>query len=42
LHYWLAETGGPTWAIVASRAAMAFFGFGAFGLLLASLITREK
>jgi hypothetical protein len=42
LHYWLADTEGPAWAIATSRAAMAFFGFGAFGLLLASLFAREK
>jgi hypothetical protein len=42
IHYWLAETEGPAWAVIASRAGMAFFGFGAFGLLLASLFTREK
>jgi hypothetical protein len=42
LHFWLADTEGPKWAVIASRAAMSFFGFGAFGLLLASLMTREK
>ena len=42
VHYWLVDTGGPIWAIRASRSAMAFFGFGAFGLLLAALVFREK
>lgn len=41
LHYWFAED-GPRWAVIASQAAMAFFGFGAFGMLLAALVTREK
>lgn len=42
IHFWLAETEGPLWAIRASRAGMSFFGFGAFGLLLASLFTRNE
>jgi hypothetical protein len=42
LHYWLLDAGGPSWAIHASKAAMAFFGFGAFGLLIAALVFRDK
>jgi hypothetical protein len=42
IHYWLADAEAPSWAIHGSKAAMAFFGFGAFGLLLATLLTREK
>ena len=42
IHYWLSDAQAPGWAIHASRAAMAFFGFGAFGLLLATVLTREK
>jgi hypothetical protein len=42
IHYWLAATTAPAWAVIASRAGMAFFGFGAFGLLLASLFTRKE
>jgi hypothetical protein len=42
IYFWLAETDGPLWAIGASRAGMAFFGFGAFGLLLASLFSRSE
>ena len=42
LHYWLADAGGPSWAIHGWRAGMAFFGFGAFGLLIAALVVREK
>jgi hypothetical protein len=42
LHYWLLDAGGPSWALHASKAAMAFFGFGAFGLLIAALVVREK
>jgi hypothetical protein len=41
IHFWLAETDGPLWAIGAARAGMSFFGFGAFGLLLASLFMRK-
>jgi len=42
LHTWLTQSGGPAWAIIAAQTAMAFFGFGAFGLLLATLLAREK
>jgi hypothetical protein len=42
LHLWLVDSGGARWAIYASRAAMAFFGFGAFGQLLAALLTRQR
>ncbi|HJR71405.1 MAG TPA: hypothetical protein VKA43_15290 [Gammaproteobacteria bacterium] len=42
LRAWLVDTNGATWAIHASSAARAFFGFGAFGLLLATLVTRKS
>jgi hypothetical protein len=42
LHYWLVDSQGPSWAVYATQAAMAFFGFGSFGLLLAALLTRDK
>jgi hypothetical protein len=42
LAEWLIAEEAARWAIFASRAAFAFFGFGAFGLLAAALLTREK
>jgi hypothetical protein len=39
---WLTDANAPNWAIYAARAAYAFFGFGAFGLLLAALFMRQK
>jgi hypothetical protein len=42
LHAWLIDSGGARWAVHASFAARAFFGFGAFGLLLATLVTRKS
>jgi hypothetical protein len=42
LNLWLTDSGGARWAIYASEAARAFFGFGAFGLLLAALLTRNS
>lgn len=42
LYYWLRDQSGPSWAIYASQATMAFFGFGSFGFLLVTVFTREK
>src|SRR5262245_13947469 len=42
VHAWTANTHAPGWIPVAAMAAMAFFGFGAFGFLLAALFTRNK
>lgn len=42
LNSWLVDSGGARWAAYASQAAWAFFGFGAFGLLVAALLTHEK
>jgi len=42
LNLWLVDSGGASWAIYASEAARAFFGFGSFGLLLAALLTRHS
>src|SRR5262245_19298937 len=42
LSLWLVDSGSARWAIHASEAAWAFFGFGAFGLLLAALLTRKS
>ena len=42
LNSWLVDSEAAKWAIYASEAARAFFGFGAFGLLVAALLTREK
>jgi len=42
LHAWLVDTDGARWAVHASSAARAFFGFGAFGFLLATLVTRKS
>jgi hypothetical protein len=42
LHYWLVDSDGPRWAVFATQAAMAFFGFGSAGFLLAAVFTREK
>jgi hypothetical protein len=39
---WLEGRAGPSWQIIAATAAMAFFGIGAFGFLLATLISRQK
>jgi|EndMetStandDraft_4_1072995.scaffolds.fasta_scaffold799123_1 hypothetical protein len=41
LHAWLEGRGGPAWAVIATAAALAFFAIGAFGFLLAALITRQ-
>jgi hypothetical protein len=42
LKLWLVDSGSARWAIGASEAARAFFGFGSFGLLLAALLTRKS
>jgi hypothetical protein len=42
LRAWLAGGGGPAWQTIAATAAMAFFGIGAFGFLLAVLVARPK
>jgi hypothetical protein len=42
LNQWLVSIEGAKWAIFASRAAFSFFGFGAFGLLMVALFTRDK
>ncbi len=42
LHGWLEAGDAENWMVFASQAAMAFFGFGAFGLLLAALLTRDR
>ena len=42
LYAWFDGRGGPAWAAIAAMACMAFFGLGAFGFLLATLITRQK
>jgi len=34
--------GAPEWTVITSTAAMAFFGLGAVGNLLAALFTRQK
>ena len=41
LHEWFDER-GPAWATIAAASAWAFFGFGAFGFLLAALLNRKK
>lgn len=38
----LMSHGAPDWTVVTSTAAMAFFGLGAVGNLLAALFTRQK
>jgi len=40
LNLWLVDADAARWAIYASEAARAFFGFGSFGLLLAAVLTR--
>jgi hypothetical protein len=42
LNQWIVEQEGPSWLVYASWALFAFFGFTAFGLLLAAVTTREK
>jgi hypothetical protein len=42
IRAWLDGRGEPLWATIAATASMAFFGIGAFGFLLAALITRKK
>jgi hypothetical protein len=42
LLLWLVDTGAAKWAIFASMAARAFFGMGAFGLLLSAVIARRS
>jgi hypothetical protein len=41
LNAWLIDSDGSKWAVHASSAARSFFGFGAFGFLLATLLTRR-
>jgi hypothetical protein len=42
LRAWLAGGGAPLWQTVSATAAMGFFGIGAFGFLLAALLSRPK
>ncbi len=42
LHAWLAGSTAPPWQTIAATASMAFFGIGAAGFLLATLIARPK
>jgi hypothetical protein len=42
LRTWLISIDAPSWSSIAATGAWAFFGFGAFGFLLAALITRQK
>lgn len=42
LRAWLAGGSGPAWQTIAATASMAFFGIGAFGFLLAALLSRPK
>jgi hypothetical protein len=42
IGWWVAEYDGPRWAFIASQAVTAFFGFGAFGFIVAALFTRTK
>jgi hypothetical protein len=39
---WLLASDGPPWAQIAATATEAFFGFGAFGFIVAALLTRTK
>jgi hypothetical protein len=41
LRTWFTTRGGPEWAAIAATAAMAFFGLGALGFLLAALFWRQ-
>jgi hypothetical protein len=38
----LAAYDGPEWAKIAAQGAMAFFGLGSLGFLIAALLTRSK
>jgi hypothetical protein len=42
VHAWLAGHAASAWAPIAASAALAFFGIGALGFLLAALVTRQK
>lgn len=42
LREWLDGRVDTSWAVIAANSAFAFFGFGAFGFLLAALLTRNK
>jgi hypothetical protein len=42
VHAWLTSTAAPVWQTAAAAAAWAFFGFGAFGFLLAAILVRPK
>jgi hypothetical protein len=39
---WLEGHAASAWASIAATGALAFFGFGAFGFLLAALVARQK
>lgn len=39
---WLEGRSGPGWQLIAATAALAFFGIGSLGFLLATLLTRPK
>lgn len=42
VNMWLVERGATGWTLHASWAALAFFSWCAFGLLLAAVTTRDK
>jgi hypothetical protein len=39
---WLQDARAPNWSIYAAQAGEAFFGFGAFGLIVAAIVTRGQ
>ena len=41
IHAWLKSHAASDWAPIAATAALAFFGFGALGFLLAALFKRK-
>src|SRR5688500_16595342 len=42
IAWWLADTDGAPWAIIAMYCGTAFFGIGAAGMLLGALVTYAR
>jgi hypothetical protein len=42
IGWWLTDTGGPQWAIIAMYCGTIFFGIGAAGMLLGALVTYSR
>lgn len=42
IAWWLTDSGGPKWAIIATYCGTVFFGLGAVGMLIASISSHDK